>query len=133
MTIFLWSPRIGELSCIREPEKHVYYQEKMNLFEDPAQISDIPRIAASFNNWQYEEMHEVVNFCIKNDLDKPNFFKKCFEDGSVTTEDETKLAHAERLVLENTRTDYYKENWKEVLMCMMRYKKPMVANAHLLT
>ena len=39
----------------------------------------------------------------------------------------------ERHIVENTKSQYYANNWKSVLMTMMRYKKPMVANAHQLT
>lgn len=133
MTIFLWSPRIGELACNRDPEKHVYYQEKMDQFEDPALAGKVPRIASDFNNWQYEQMHEVVSFCTENDLNKPNFFKQCLEDGIITTEEESKLLVQERHVVKQAKAKYYQDNWKSILMCMMRYKKPMVANAHLLT
>ena len=95
--------------------------------------SRIPQIASDFTDWRYEKMQEVVSFCKKRDLIPPNFFQECLNLDLIKQNDEAKLNPGERKIVEDFKEKYYKENWQTVLMKMMRYKKPMVANAHWLT
>ena len=62
LTIFLWSPRIGKLTCDRDPQKENYYRSKLDTMRniEEGNNSDMssrggmpPLIAADFNGWQY--------------------------------------------------------------------------------
>ena len=138
LSIFLWTQRIGELSSIKDVDKEEYYKKKMAEFRDEddsllTNYSRIPQIASDFTDWRYEKMQEVVSFCKKRDLIPPNFFQECLNLDLIKQNDEAKLNPGERKIVEDFKEKYYKENWQTVLMKMMRYKKPMVANAHWLT
>ena len=68
LTIFLWTPRIGALTCDKDTEKTSYYKRTINLRRNtdkslPMNDSLTPLMAGSFNNWHYEKMQEVVKFC----------------------------------------------------------------------
>ena len=88
MTILLWTPRIGKLTCEKDPHKEGYYKSKLDSIRDSGEkptfnSSDTPLIAADFNGWHYEEMQEVVSYCMENDLNKPDFVKQCVTDGLI--------------------------------------------------
>ena len=88
MTIFLWTPRIGKLTCEKDPQKELYYHKKIDEMSDAEDIyamndSDTPHITADFNGWRYEKMQEVVPYCQENDLSPPNFVALCKKDGLI--------------------------------------------------
>ena len=81
-TLFLWTPRIGELTSEKDEEKVRYYKKEIDKYrsqdDDLAMNSSCtPLIAASFNDWSYEKMKEVIPFCIENDPDQPDFIAEC--------------------------------------------------------
>ena len=101
----------------------------------PMNNSYTPLIAGTFNDWHFEKMQEVVKFCQNSDYEPPNFLQECVNEGLINGKAVSigKLNTDQKQVFDEYKTNYYKENWQTVLMRNMRYKKPMVANAHQLT
>ena len=98
-----------------------------------------PRIASDFNGWHYKDMREIVPFCEDNDDEKPDFLDMCLVERLVTQKDlhfaefkEKKKLKIDQIV-EDRKNKYYKESWSKIIMRIMRYKNPLVANAHTLT
>ena len=92
-----------------------------------------PRIAGAFNGWHYTNMREIVPFCEKNDPDPPDFLEMCVSDGSLRLDENCKPEAATLKTVEARKSKYYAENWSLIIMRILRYKNPLVANAHLLT
>ena len=88
LTIFLWSPRIGKLTCEKDPIKTKYYKDKLESFRNnddslAMNAGATPTIAATFNGWHYQRMQNVVTFCMENDLNPPDFVQECISDGLI--------------------------------------------------
>lgn len=139
LTIFLWTPRIGTLTCEKDKQKEKYYFDKIEQHRSQDEslafnASHTPLIAGSFNDWHYERTKEVVPFCMDKDPSPPDFLKRCIEGEELPPECATrKLRRDEEELVAARRRAWYDENWQTVLMSMMSFKKPMVANAHQLT
>ena len=116
LTIFLWTPRVGKLTCERDPQKETYYKNKLDSVRDtdeflPMNASSTPLFAADFNNWKYEKMHDVVRFCMQKDLDPPNFVQMCINEEKIkNVRPEKLLPEQEKIVHEYAET-YYKSHW----------------------
>ena len=57
LTIFLWTPRIGDMTSEKDAEKVKYYKNTLESRRDmdeflPGNMSRTPMICATFNNWQ---------------------------------------------------------------------------------
>ena len=61
----------------------------------PMNMSKTPMIASGFNDWRYEKMFEVVEFCMTKDLNPPNFFQECLDNDLINGKDEAKLIPGE--------------------------------------
>ena len=67
ITVLLWTPRIGKISCEKDPLKEKYYQNAIEIRRDQDEdlafnVSRTPLIASTFNDWRYQRMKEVVPF-----------------------------------------------------------------------
>lgn len=78
-------------------------------------------------------MQEVIEFCINGDYDAPDFRAECVADGNIRADSGKYLNIDEARILRLRKEAYYKQNWQTVLMRIVRYRKPMVANAHCMT
>lgn len=72
MTVFLWRPRVGQLSAIKDDSVTEYYYHaievrKMELPESPPMFDNIPTIMGSFNDWKPTKMRKMVEFLKAND------------------------------------------------------------------
>ena len=81
-------------------------------------------------------MREVTEFCKANDPSPPDFVSEMVEDGLIRQEcenDRSRMtAHDKKLV--SAKLDhFYETHWSSVIMSIMQYKNPLVANAHALT
>lgn len=137
LSLFLWTPRIGALSCDKDDEKTKYYKHEMDKTRDmdpdlPSNMTCVPHVASTFNEWMYKPMNEVIKFCMQKDLMQPDFVEECTQDGLIRPEN-GRLTEDEKSIVNNVKEAYYKDNWQTVLMSMFRFKKPMVANAQSLT
>ena len=93
----------------------------------------MPIFASSFNGWHFQKMQEVVPYCMKNDLSPPNFTEECVADGLIKPKKDGRLTEDMQKTVQLYAEAYYQTYWQEVLLKMMRFKKPQIANAHLLT
>ena len=46
-------------------------------------MSCTPLIASTFNDWRYEKMMDVVDFCLKGDINPPPFLQDLIDDGYI--------------------------------------------------
>lgn len=86
--------------------------------------SKTPHIASTFNGWHLEKMVEVVQYCLHNDLDPPNFEEECITDSLIRAEHAGRLNADERRIVNLRAEAYYNTHWPTVLMRMLRFKKP---------
>lgn len=77
-------------------------------------------------------MTEVIDYCIKNDANRPDFEQDCVADGSIrpsATGPEAVPKHPKEVeALEQKMATYYKENWHRALLSLLGYKKPYIAS-----
>ena len=101
------------------------------------EVSRAPKIASEFTGWQYKEMRGIVEFCTDNDPHKPDFMSKLIDDGVVRPEcageKGATLTAFEAGLLKNQTESYYKDNWSKVILTIMRYKNPLIANISQIT
>lgn len=50
---------------------------------EPSHSSGIPYIHGAFSNWKPKAMKDVVEYCMKHDISKPDFIKECINEGLV--------------------------------------------------
>ena len=96
---------------------------------------DTPRIASAFSGWHYKDMREIVPFCQENDPEPPDFLEICLKEKLIKQSYgyELEIDEKKQKIIDARADQYYKENWSTVIMDILRYKNPLVANAHLLT
>ena len=70
----------------------------------------------------------MIPFCEENDPDPPDFVDICVRENLIR--DETDL---NKKVIDKRIQEYYHVNWQKVILNIMRYKNPLIANAHLMT
>ena len=82
-------------------------------------------------------MREVVEFCKEEDPAKPDFLGRLVDEGVIRREcagsDKAPLTEHERSLLKNQISQYYKDNWSRVILQIMRYKNPLIANVNQMT
>ena len=140
LTLFIWTPRIGQLAGSKDKGMIDYYKEKINEEIDLDFIpnfASVPKIASSFTEWRYTEMREVIKFCTEEDPHKPDFLGRLVDEGIIRREcsgpDKAPLTEHERSLLQNQIQQYYKDNWAKVILLIMRYKNPLIANVNQIT
>ena len=80
-------------------------------------------------------MTDVITVCKTHDIHKPNFIQEAIAAGKI---DERRVGHGyqknmteeELQFISHYEDKYYRENWQRVIMRILRYKKPLVANSH---
>ncbi len=100
------------------------------------QFHDTPRIASDFTGWHYKNMRELVPFCQDNDPDPPDFVEMCYQERKIKDRFELSmetLEEREIKIVEARTQKYYEETWSQVIMKILRYKNPLIANAHMIT
>ena len=117
-----------------------YYKDKIDAELEADFIPEIklrPQIASQFTDWRYKEMRNVVEFCAEFDPHKPNFMQSLIDDGIIRREcappDNKTLSLQEEKLLKSQVMDYYKDNWSSVILVIMRYKNPLIANVNQMT
>ena len=63
LTLFIWTPRIGQLAGSKDKGLIKYYKDKLDENRDMdfiPNLSGVPKIASSFTDWRNIEMREVV-------------------------------------------------------------------------
>ena len=82
-------------------------------------------------------MRNVITFCEANDPYKPDFIGMMIDDSLIRREcgspDNAPLTSHESTILKNQVDQYYKENWSKVILVIMRYKNPLIANVNQMT
>ena len=138
LTLFVWTPRIGQLAGSRDEGMIKYYQNKININIDeefiPESGLDPPKIASQFTDWRYKEMRNVVEFCTENDPYKPNFMERLTKDKIIRKEcappSNSPMNGHEKKLLVNHVNEYYRKNWPRIILIIMRYQNPLVANVN---
>ena len=136
MTVFIWTPRIGSLASSKDKDLQNHYQTHLDRIkwqmQEPPLQNEIPRIRASFSNWEPKTMRDVVKFCQNNDPNPPDFVKDCVYDGLVQpTYDPDNLDSLTKIEKNNVQErskQYYSEHWHRVLLTMLRYESPSIAS-----
>ena len=142
MTLFVWTPRIGLLSCSKDLNELAHYKMEVDRLRPnwkvkPGHFDGAPYIFGPFSNWEPIRMKESVPYCIDNDPIAPDFVKEAIKEGKVRTyctgPDAEKLNEEESKLVISNRDFYYKENWHRALQSIVRYKNPTVANSEAYT
>jgi len=67
ITLYIWTPRIGLFSMIKDEEEIRYYREKLAEVNvaGPASVKDhrTPHFASPNTSWQYVPMKEIGELC----------------------------------------------------------------------
>ena len=92
-----------------------------------------PRIAGAFNGWHYHYMREIVPFVEENDASPPDFAKLCLDELKLKQWQYEIMDEKAQKIVAARKQQYYEENWSTLIMRVLRYKNPLVANAHKLT
>ena len=90
LTLFIWSPRIGQLSEVKDTvvKKHFKAEyEKTRSDEDfMPTFNQTPMISAGFTDWRQKPMREIIEFCQTNDEYPPDFIPELIMQGLVRPE-----------------------------------------------
>lgn len=140
-TLFIWTPRFGQLAMVKDESKIKHYVDaiKSNEVDDffgGLSSYEVPHIGGVFNGWKFEKMMNLVDYCLDNDPNPPDFLQQmvdqkfirqsCVSNGDALTD-------AEASKLDKHRRSYYKENWHKLILQLLPFKKPAVANFECLT
>ena len=78
LTIFLWKPRVGKISAIKDKRTIEHYktalqsvQEKLNV--KSYFIDSAPVISGQFTRWHPVKMQNIIEYLTQNDPNRPNF------------------------------------------------------------
>lgn len=82
-------------------------------------------------------MRDVVHFCKDNDPNPPNFIPKLIHSNMIRPDCgepvNAKLTEHEKGLVQAELNHYYDSHWSSVIMDIMQFKNPLVANAHAMT
>lgn len=95
-----------------------------------------PRIAGAFTDWHYKDMREIIPFCMDNDENPPDFAEMLFTEKVIKKRlplNPKELTEEQKKLLDGRKNRYYEENWSKMILKIMRFRNPLVANAHTLT
>lgn len=94
-------------------------------------------LSSAFTDWHPKPMREVVEFCKENDPYPPDPIPQMVIDGLIRQQcaqlTREQLNANEQQKYETWMQAYYEAQWSSVIMAIMRYRNPLVANAHTLT
>ena len=141
LTLFVWSPRIGQLSQVKDNAVTKHFKtefDKIKADEDfMPTFHQTPVLRADFTDWHEKPMREIIKYCRENDTSPPYFITELIDLGVVREEcDEPfnkPLNEYEKGQVNSKLTDYYETSWSSVIIKIMQFKNPLVANAHALT
>ena len=113
-----------------------YYESKINEKLDEEEFLPEtgfePKIASQFTDWKYKTMRNVVKFCQENDHHKPNFMESLVNDKIIRKEcnppTNSPMNTHEKELMEKTINKFYRKNWPKIILKIMRYNNPLVAN-----
>ena len=63
VALYIWTPRVGLFSMIKDEDEINYYREKIKGLNSPPERHSVPHIASGNTGWLYKPMHEVKEFC----------------------------------------------------------------------
>ena len=70
MTLFIWTPRIGQLAGSKDRGMIDYYKSRIeahldfDLLAGGLELAAVPEIASTFTDWRYQRMRNVIDFCV---------------------------------------------------------------------
>lgn len=87
MTVFIWTPRIGNLGSEKDQRVVKHYTKQLDKLKEgmlePPHSSGIPYVHGPFTNWKPKPMRDVVEYCMRHDHEKPDFVQECVNEGTV--------------------------------------------------
>ena len=93
--------------------------------------------SSAFTDWHQKPMREIIQFCTENDADPPNFIPELIQQGLIRPEcglpHNAPMKDFEKSKIDTKLKDYYDNNWSSVIINILNFKNPLVANAHALT
>ena len=81
-------------------------------------------------------MREIVPFCEEHDTEQPDFLEMCLSERRIVRPHAINLEQLDeknQKIVDDRRQEYYEKNWSKVIMRIMRYKNPLIANVHMMT
>lgn len=122
-TLFLWSPRFGQIAQCSDEKKIKYYTETIKSREADDMFPpnfEIPHIGGSFNDWNWTKMQSTLDYCMNFDPSPPDFLKdlisKKYLPVSVGAPDFQAMTAAQEKELLDYKRAYYKERWPKLLL-----------------
>ena len=95
-----------------------------------------PYIYGSFTSWKPKKMRDMAEFLKEVDAKDPNpmdFVRVCYDQGKVRSsclgEGGEDLYRDEQEAVDEEKRKYFYDNWDKVIMPLLRYRFPHVANA----
>ena len=139
LTLFIWTPRIGQLTAEKDQNIVKHYRDQIEALSAGDDFIptfyDTPRIAGAFSGWHYKDMREIAPFCQDNDPEPPDFIEMCCKENIIKSSytADLEIDEKKQALIDARKELYYRENWKTVIMVILRFKNPLVANAHQMT
>ena len=97
-------------------------------------INLVPKIQGTFNNWQPKQMRDVIEFCREHDQNPPDYIPELIKQGHCRAvcgdPYREPLKEQEQHMVDLRLEEFYENYWSSVIMSIMEYKQPLVANAH---
>ena len=103
IALYIFTPRIGIISSIKDQEEVSYYKERISNFNSskagadtnhlavkntsegpPDEEHSIPNFASANTDWKYQPMRDVTELCATHDLNRPKFLKMAIRLGRVS-------------------------------------------------
>lgn len=91
ITLYIWTPRIGLLSMVKDEEEIRYYSHwvaDINRGNEPRPPKEgeeaVPHIASATTDWRYVPMQEIRELCRVGDTQKPNFLRLAIRQGYIS-------------------------------------------------
>ena len=86
LTVFLWKPRLGELSKVKSQATREHYEKWVKTNEaqlEPDQKPDyadgFPYIQGTFTDWRPKKMQNLIEFLKENDPIRPDFIRMAYD------------------------------------------------------
>ena len=80
--MFLWSKKFGQIDLVDSEKANYYIKaiQKSEVDELFPAVYEIPHISGAFNDWHWESMRSVIDFCKLYDKNPPNFIQMLIEE-----------------------------------------------------
>ena len=67
LALFLWSPRLGQLSQVRDPKVRKHYEDQFKALQADEEFLPIfkqtPHFRGEWSGWKSQPMRDVVEYC----------------------------------------------------------------------